>query len=244
VPQEPVAEALAGGRPGDQAGHVGEDEVVVAGPHHPQHRLQGGEGVVGHLGPGRRGPGHDAGLAGVGEADQPGVGQRAQLQGEAALAAGLALLVEGGDPAPGPGEGGVAAAAPTALGGQEPRPRPVQVGEQLPAAVADQGADRHRQGAAVAVGALAVAPLPVGAPPGPLVGVEVVLDQGADTRVGDQDHVAAAAAVAAVRAAPRLVLLAVERGHAVTAAPGGHLDGGLVDEHRSGTGPRPGARSG
>ena len=75
VAQEAVAEALAGGGAGDQAGHVGQDEVVVAGPHHPQHRLQGGERVVGHLGPGRRGPGDDARLAGVGEADQAGVGQ-------------------------------------------------------------------------------------------------------------------------------------------------------------------------
>src|SRR4029450_9261074 len=50
---------------------------------------------------------------------------------------------------------------------------------------------------------------------------------------GGQHHVAAAAAVAAVGPAPRPVLLAVERGHPVTAAPGGHLDGGLVDEHQS-----------
>src|SRR4029453_12506351 len=56
---------------------------------------------------------------------------------------------------------------------------------------------------------------------------------------GDQHDVATAAAVAAIRPTPWLVLLAVERGHAVAAAPGGHLDGGLVDEHGalSGSGP-------
>src|SRR5204863_6990461 len=127
--------------------------------------------------------------------DQAGVGQRPQLEGEPALAARLTLLVEGRDPAPGAGEGGVAAAAAAAPGGQEPRPGTVQVGQQLAVGVTDQGADRHGQGPPVAVGPLAVAPLPVGAPAGPLVGVEVVLDQGADARVGDQHEVAAAAAV-------------------------------------------------
>src|SRR4029453_13546352 len=52
------------------------------------------------------------------------------------------------------------------------------------------------------------------------------------------------AAAPAVGPAPRLVLLAVERGHPVAAAAGGHLDGGLVDEHRGSPprGGRPGAR--
>src|SRR4029450_8378522 len=45
---------------------------------------------------------------------------------------------------------------------------------------------------------------------------------------------------AAVRPTPWLVLLAVERGHAVAAAPGGHLDGGLVDEHGNVSGSGPG----
>ena len=39
--QEPVAEALAGGGPGDQAGHVGQDEVVVAEPGPPRAPARG-----------------------------------------------------------------------------------------------------------------------------------------------------------------------------------------------------------
>jgi len=235
VAQEPVAEALAGGGAGDQAGHVGQDEVVLAGADHPEHRLEGGERVVGDLGPGRRRPGDDAGLAGVGEADQAGVGEQPQLQGELPLLARLAPLVEVGHPAVWAGEGGVAAAAAAAPGGPEPRTRPVEVGEQLTALATDQGAHRHGQDTAVAVGALPVVALPVDALAGLLVGMEVVLDERADTRVGDQHDVAAAAAVAAVRAAPRPVLLPVEGGHAVAAAAGGHLNGGLVDEHAGGS---------
>ena len=139
-----------------------------------------------------------------------GVGQRAQLEGQAALAAWLALLVEAGDPASGPGEGGVAAAAAAAPGGQELGPRAVQVGQQLAVGVADQGADRHREGPPGPVGARAVASLPVGALAGPLVGMEVVLDQGADPGFGDQHDITATAAVAAVGTTPRLVLLTME----------------------------------
>ena len=114
-------------------------------------------------------------------------------------------------------------------------PRAVPIGQQLAVGVADQGPDRHRQGPVVAVGPPTVVPLAVRAAAGPLVGVEVVLDQGADTQVGDEQNVAASTAVAAVGPAPRFVLLPVERGHTVATAPGGHLDGGLIYKQR---GPR------
>ena len=53
VPQELQAQALAGGRARDQAGHVGDGEGVVAGLHHAEVGHQGGERVVGDLRPGR-----------------------------------------------------------------------------------------------------------------------------------------------------------------------------------------------
>ena len=71
------------------------------------------------------------------------------------------------------------------------------------------------------------------------LGLEVLLVAIVDERIEAVDalhpHVTAAAAVAAVGPTPRPVLLAVEGGHAVAATAGGHLDGGLVDEHADGS---------
>jgi hypothetical protein len=52
----------------------------------------------------------------------------------------------------------------------------------------------------------------------------------AELGVGDRDHVAALAAVAAVRAALGNILLATERERAVAAAPGLDVDLGAVAE--------------
>jgi hypothetical protein len=63
---------------------------------------------------------------------------------------------------------------------------------------------------------------------------EAIVHQGVDVAVGDRPDAAAAAAVAARGAAARHELLAPERGAAVPALAGVHLDGRFVDEfHRS-----------
>jgi hypothetical protein len=54
VPQEVVAETLALARAGDQAGHVGDDELRVARLGHAEVGDEGREGVVRDLGLGRR----------------------------------------------------------------------------------------------------------------------------------------------------------------------------------------------
>src|SRR6266540_3081761 len=238
VAQEAVAEALALGGPRDQARNVGEHEVAAVHAHHPEHRLQRGEGVVGDLGAGGGGARHDARLAGVGEADQADVGEQPQLQPQAALLPGLAALVEVRD-APAGRQGGVAAPAAPAPGGHEAGAGGGEIGEQAAILVADHGADRHGQEAVGAVGALAVVALAVGALAGALVRVEVVLDQGRHAGVGRQYHVPAVTAVATVRPTPGPVLLTVERGDPVAPATCGHLESGLVYEHRP-PAPRPG----
>ena len=50
--QEVVAQACTPGRTGNQSGDVGKDGAIATGPaHHAQVWHQGGEGVVGDLGP-------------------------------------------------------------------------------------------------------------------------------------------------------------------------------------------------
>ena len=125
-----MAEALALGRPLDQAGDVGHGVVgLVVGPDHAQVGLEGGERVVGDLGLGRRDPRDQGRLAHVGEADQGHVGHQGQLEVVPLLVALLALLGEGGGPAVVGQEAGVAPAAPAALAGQPPVARVGQVGQ-------------------------------------------------------------------------------------------------------------------
>ena len=61
-------------------------------PHHAELRLQGGEGIVGDLRPGARDRGEQGRFAGIGQADQPGIGDQLQAQPDPALLAGPALV--------------------------------------------------------------------------------------------------------------------------------------------------------
>src|SRR5690606_21171429 len=57
------------------------------------------------------------------------------------------------------------------------------------------------------------------------------LGQAVDARLRDNDHAAAVAAVAAVRPAPRDVLLTAKAHAAIAAAAGFHIDGDAINEH-------------
>ncbi len=90
VAEEAVAQSDAFMRALDQAGQIGEHELALVDTHHAELRMQRGEGIVGDLRLGRADRGEEGGLAGVGQADQPGVGDQLQAQADGALLAGLA----------------------------------------------------------------------------------------------------------------------------------------------------------
>ena len=86
VAEEAIAEPMALVRALDQPGHVGDDEAaIVAQAHDAQVRRERRERIVGDLGTGRRDPRDQRGLSGVGEPDQPDVGQQLQLEAEELL---------------------------------------------------------------------------------------------------------------------------------------------------------------
>ena len=232
VAEEVVAEALALAGARDQSRHVGHDELHVAGLYHAQVGDQGGERVVGDLGPGRGHGRDDRGLAGVGEADQPDVGHRLQLEDEVTLLSRLALEREAGRLAPRAREGRVAEAAAAACGGHEPGADAEQVGEHLAVRGLDLGAVRHGDDQIRAVGAGPVGALALPAVAGPPHRAAVEVEQRGRARVHFEDHGAAAAAVAAVGAAERLELLPVDRGAAVSAVARLHLQRDPVGELR------------
>ena len=100
----------------------------------------------------------------------------------------------------------------------------------LPVLVQDDGAVRHGQDQVLAVLAGAVAALAGLAVGGLAVRAVVVVEQRGDVLVDDQDHVAAASAVAAVRAAERLELLPVNGGAAVAPVTRGDMQLDAVHE--------------
>ncbi len=230
VAEELQAEPAALARTLDEAGHVGDREAGVAGLDDAQVGREGGEGVVGDLGPGG-GHGRDqAGLAGARVADQGHVGDGLELEHDGAGLAGLAQQGEAGRDPPGAGQGGVAEPAAAAGGDDEPGAVAEHVGEDLALGGGHDGAVGHAQLDVVAVGAVLVPALADAALLRGAVRGAVVLQQRRDLGVDDEDDVAAGTAVAAVRAAQRLELLAVHGGHAVAAVPAADVQGHAVDE--------------
>ena len=147
VAEESMAEAMTRVRAFDQPGHVRHDERPLAGQaDDAEVGAERGEGIVGDLRPRRRDAGDHRRLPGVGEADQPDVGEQLQMEPELLFLAGQARLGAARRAIGGRGELGVAAAADAALGDQEPLSRGRQIGDLHQALVllfVDDGADRH-----------------------------------------------------------------------------------------------------
>ena len=85
--EEAVADADALMRALDQAGNVGDDEFARVDAGDAEAGMQRGEGIVGDLRLGRGDGGEEGRLAGIGQADQPGIGDQLQPQPDRALLA-------------------------------------------------------------------------------------------------------------------------------------------------------------
>ena len=86
VTQEVMAEARTLGGPGNQPRDIRKDRAISAGAtHYPEVGHQGGEGVIGNLGPRRREHRDQGALAGIGQANDSHLGQQLQLELELPL---------------------------------------------------------------------------------------------------------------------------------------------------------------
>ena len=203
VPEEAEPEALALGGARDQPRHVRDDEAPLLGePDQPERRDERRERIVGDLRAGGREAGHQRGLARVRKAHDADVGQEPELEPEPALLAGFAGIRVARRASRGGGEAGVAPAPAPAPGDGEPLAMAGEIAEEeacvpVPHRRADGDAEHEVAAAgAVPVGALAVAPARRG-----VVAAVSEVEEGAEAFVGLEDHRAAAAAVASVRAA-------------------------------------------
>ena len=230
VAQELVAEALAFGRAFDEAGDVGEDELVLVEAHHAEVRDERGERVVGDLGLGRAHHRDQRRLARVREADERGVGEQLQLELQPPLFAVLALLGERRRAAGVRQEARVAAPADAALRRHPAVAVAHEVGEQLTVLAPHDRADRHVDDEIGAGRAVLLLARPVRARLRLAVRMVPEREQRGDVAGRVQPDVAAVAAVAAVGTALRHVRLAPERDDAGAAVAGLHVQLRHVDE--------------
>ncbi len=217
----------------DQAGDVGHDHSPVGVQFHDAKlRVERGERIIGHLGPGGGDGSQQRALAGVGHADEADVGDELQFQAQSPLLAlgsrlGVARGLIGGA-----FEMPVAASAFAAAGDDHAFFRRIEIGqEQLMIRVENQSAGRDVNDQIVAAesghffahAGLAAFGLPM-MPAGEI-------EQGILIRIGDENDAAAVAAVAAVGAALGDVFLAPEGDASVPAVAGFNLNDGFIDEH-------------
>ena len=218
----------------DEPRHVGENHgAAVFGLHNPQVRVQGREGIGGDLRMRARQRCQQRRLAGVGQADQAGIGDQLQLQAHAPLLTRLAELCRARRLPRRRGETRVAAAAPPAAHRHHTHAGREQVSDDL-VAVAHERAWRHMQQHVGAVATPAIASLTgatmLGTKPAPVA----VRGQGRVARIGDHGHVTAAPAVTTVRAAFGHELLAPEAHRPTSAVPGDDVEIDLVEEVSAG----------
>ena len=235
-----MAESLAFVGALDQPGDIRHDEAVVLPQlDDAQVGFEGGEGIVGDLGPDGGQAGQQGGFARVRVADQSHVGDQLQFEFELALLARPAFLPASGRPVGGRGEGRVAPAPVSPTGDDKGLVLSDHVRDHragLPVLDDGPGGDAdHQVGGVPPVHVLA---LSVRAVPGPVQVLVLEIEQGALARVDLQDDMAAVASVAAVRTAARHVLLAPETAASVAAASGLHVNSRKVDEHEGYPGDR------
>ena len=233
VAQEVVAQTRAVGRALDDAGDVRHDEARALGDvHHAEVRKQRREVVVCDLRVRLGDDGKERALAHVREAHEPDVREELQLQEDRVALAGKPRLCKARHLARRGGEVLVApAAAPAAAGGEGLAGG--HVVHDLPGVrVAQDRAARHLDAQRLAVAAAAALALTGLAVAGDVFALVAKVHQRGHVVVHLEDDVAAASAVAAVRAARGHVLLAVERHRAVAAVARAHGDGYLVNKCR------------
>ena len=228
VGQELVAEAGAGAGPLDQSRDVGDDELAILGVEGPQHGLERGERVVGHLGvrPGQAA--QKRRFARVRKPDEPHVGQQPELERDPSLLARQPALGEARRLMGGAGEALVAPPAGATARNHRPLPG---LGQVVRRAVGfDQGGrpGRHADLERRAVLAVTERALPMTRTAGLEVGLSPEGLKVAHRVVAHEHDVATAPPVATIGAALGHVRLAAKAEAAVSPATGLDMDASSI----------------
>ena len=224
--EETDTEAGAIGGALNQARDIGHDETAMSiDLDHPQIRHQRSEGIIGDLRPRRRHRPDQGRLARIWQPQQADIRQHFQFKLQRAL---FAFRSRAGLSRRPVGAGFVARvteAVPTALGHNKPVTMGRQVAEHLGAVlINDRGAHGYPKNEVLAALAGTVAAAAGLAILGAITAHKTVVDHGVEVFVGFQDDTTAITAIAAIRAAPRNILLPAEAQAAVATVARKHLD--------------------
>ena len=229
--EEAVAEADAFMGAFDQARNVGEHEFAAVDVNHAELRMQRGERIVGDLRLGGADGGEKRRFAGIRQANDAGIGDQLEPQPDGELGAGLAGI---GMARRAVGRAFETRIAETAIAAMRQHDALAELGEigkqRLAVFVVNLRADRHFEHDVGAGGAMAILAHAAAAVLRREMLLVAVVDQGIEPIDRLHHHVAAIAAVAAVRPAIFDKFLAPERHAAVAAVAGADIDLGFVEE--------------
>src|SRR5262247_3800699 len=231
VAEKTVAESRAFMRALDQARNISEYELAAVDLDHAELGMQCRERVVGDLRLGRAHRREEGRLARVGQPDNAGVRNQLEAQPDRELLARLAGIGMARRTVGRTLEMGVAEAALTAAREHRPLTYIGEVREQgLAILLVDLRAGRHLEHDIVAARAVAVLAHAAAAVLGFEMLLVAVVDEGVEPIDRLHDHVAALAAVAAVRPAELDEFLAPERHAAVPAVARANIYLGFIEE--------------
>ena len=231
--QEFMAQANALRSALNQAGNVRDHEALRAvHVHHAQVRNDGGEMIIGDLGPCVGDPGKQGGFSHIGEADQTNIRDHFQLQQKLKLPGRLSRLgIFGGLH----GAGGIMLVAVSALSTGQKHHTAVFSGHIRDDASAlrlpDDGPFGNLEDDVLSVLSAAVALSALLAVPGLILTDVPEICQGVQTLVHLKDHVAPSSAVSAVGAAVWHIFFSAEGNMAVATLAASDIDSRSVCEH-------------
>ena len=224
--QEVMAQTNAIGSTFDQAGDIGADKALFrANAHNAQNGGQRGKVIVCNFGACRADGADQGGLAHIGEADQANVRDHFQFQSQVHILTGQAGLGKARDLTGGGGKAGITPTAAAAFGHNNRGIAGKIRHDQAGLGFFQHGAAGHADDQVVSVLAFLAGTAAIFAIGGGILALITEIHQGGQVWVRLEHDVAAAAAIAAVRAASRDELFAVEADRAIAALAGVQPDG-------------------
>jgi len=232
VAEEVVAEAVAFAGALNEARDIGDNKAGVTDADDAEHGLEGREGIVRDFRFCRGDHGEQCGLAGVREADETYVCDEFEFYGNVQFFTGHAGSGELRCLADGVTEVDIALTAAAALGNDLLLSFFREIGNDFAGLeVLEDGADRYADAQILATFSVHFPVHAVAAVLGDKLVLEAEVLERGQFLSGVEDHVAAFATVAAVRAAVRDKFLCVKRYHSVTAVAGFDVDFRVIDKH-------------
>jgi len=218
----------------DQAGQVGQYKIRRIDAHHAQLRCERRERIIGDLRPRRRDAGEEGRFSRIRPADQAGIGNQLQLEDDGLHFGRLARIGAARRLVRRALEMGVAETAIAALEQHDALAGLREIADQRFAVfLVNFRAYGHTQHSVVAIGARHFSAHAVLAAPGRQMLLVSVVDQRVEIVDRFRPHIAAAPAIAAIRAAIFDEFLAAERRAAVSARAARDIDLGDIEEfHR------------